>query len=448
MSISESSNQELSIEEKELIGWIPTVLGNLSFRLIGHSGYPYRFHKTIQENEFLSIYCLQKRIPFDLQIPLPLLSNHIFLWLSSFLAAKIKKENIESCFILICKGEKEPTKGTVQNLVGTVYRIFQKDISIQRNHFEKLSRAIDNLEKHTGNGTILEIGIEKSLTIEEYAEKYFFINCKININRQGICILDNITSSKELSEDDKLDQANQIFFFLKDAFHSHKHHHHTEETLVSVHPRKDDIWWFEKIAKEFYHYLIHRRDVLTKNSLGIFCYIRTFKEISLEWYEKHNSSSSNDPNGCLCYIDTKEKEKESTLLHRTKSLIDLENSIKISIEHKEKVQKYWIWVMGFALALLAIIVKILDDVYKDNIKNFVEQYPHWLFAILVVFSFFVFRIIQGIDPLNAGTNRRSGRALFTLLAAGTKDKMWAVFWMIASCLITVGIGFALLWLDP
>ena len=125
-------------------GWIPNVLGNLSFTLIGHSGHPFPFISTVVEDkDKLSLCCIQKRIPNDYQIPLPI-AGKLYLYISTLVAQFFKKENIESAYIMLSSGQHDET-GTVQTINGTIYHILKKTQSAQKKAFNEILSHEDNI---------------------------------------------------------------------------------------------------------------------------------------------------------------------------------------------------------------------------------------------------------------------------------------------------------------
>ena len=115
-------------------GWVPTVLGNLSFKILGKSEHPFPFigSESIGDEDY-SILILQKRIPPDFQVPLPFLSQRNYLRLSSWFALTLENENLESAFVLKCSGETDKASGSVQEREGNIYRFFEKTQKEQKN---------------------------------------------------------------------------------------------------------------------------------------------------------------------------------------------------------------------------------------------------------------------------------------------------------------------------
>lgn len=383
-------------------GWIPTVLGNLSFSSIGHSGYPFRFHRTFSENQgTIKIQCLQKRIPTDYLLPLPLPEN-IYLRVSSFFASTLENENIESIYILICEGRNDNDTHTVQQLNGTIYLVLKKNICEQR---KILNHLIKKLKKNS------EID-------ESYIDQHALFRCDIRLDRQGVCEFYNLKYLKDAEEIKDInnfskDLLNQCFFFIKDAFHSHKHHDKTEDTLTNIHEELDsqNVPWYDHVLKEMYRYLLIRRDTLNRSSLGIFSYIRTFKSIiSLA---KHNINNS-------------------SLASRTVSLDELEKSIDIQIKQKEENVIFRRWFAGFSLVIMQML---LFYTYSSNKFYFNEIILNYWHASLI-FSIFILLITlnytKNINPLHWRITSR----INNILVAGLPNRL-----VVAVVMLIFGIAF-------
>jgi hypothetical protein len=324
-------------------GWIPTVLGNLSFAIIGHSGYPFKFYTSVNEDRqkgILEILCMQKRIPPDYQIPLFIpIPNSWYLELSSWVARKFFDENIESIYLLSCKGLQDNDTWTVQKLTGKVYRFCETSRIEQKRRFNKLCEDITKKR------------------FVDYEDCFFY--CDVEVDRQGICTLkwpDDKKTTDKFEKDDRKNIINQCFYFVKDSFHSHKHHSQEEDTLVSAHIDSDNygFTWAEQILRDLYRYVIRQRLVAEKKTLGIFCYIRTFIEL-----KKKNKLAVS---------------KIDSLFERTISLDELEKSISISIEEKEQKITFKRWFLGISLAVFQLTLFYFLSAYNDEFKQFIRDY--------------------------------------------------------------------------
>ena len=401
------------------IGWIPTVLGNLSFKSIGHSGYPYPFFvsftETPDEGKVL-LQCLQKRVPSDYQIPLIPLPDKLYLDLCSFIGRKFFKENIENTFLLLASGIPDQT-GTVQELTGKIFKISRIDYSEQKEIYSYLQKVIQKASSPTNEN------------LHPYLEDNAFFVCDFNLNRQGICRLSSPSILKD-AENCNLDAVaihkltNQCFFFIKDAFHSHKHHDKSEDTLISTYKEKDKhgVHWSEHILKELYRYILKQRPVLSKNSLGIFSYIRTFEKII-----SHDNSQNN-------------KEKTTSLFNRTIALDELEKSISIQIEKKEESISYRRWFVGFFLAVIQITSFYIYSSNKVGYSEVIANNTGFALTIAASILLAVLVLTKNINP----RNWKSSTRFFNLIISYFSTQNKAIFALLVAGFLSMLMGYFLL----
>ena len=397
------------------VGWIPTVLGNLSFKSVGLSDYPYPFHISCLENDStgeILLKCLQKRVPPDYQIPLIPLPDRVYLNFCSFIADKIFQENIENSFLIIGEGKVDDT-GTVQHINGHVYRFSKTKLLDQRLVYSKLINLVQGKSESTNSN------------LEEYIKEEAFFSCDFKLDRQGICELSNPSILKDgmnLDIDEKQIRriVNQCFFFIKDAFHSHKHHDKSEDTLVGIHTKKDEYgnYWSEHILKGLYRYILTQRSVLDKNSLGIFSYIRTFNKII------ENST---------------ELKKASTLFSRTVALDELEKSITIQIEKKEESILYRRWFAGFFLAVSQMTGFYIFSSNRDKYSGIIENNTDLTLTLALSLLLIVLVYTKNINPLYA---KSSTRFFNLIISAFSKKRAFMV--LVASGLICIFLGLIFL----
>jgi len=390
-------------------GWVPTVLGNLSFKSIGHSGYPYPFVLSFKEDNnsgSIEILCLQKRIPSDYQIPLIPLPDTVYLSFCSFIGSKLFKENIESSFVLIATGFPDNT-GTVQSLTGKIYKISKKCRLNQKESYLHLESEIQ----------------EESTKIELYLRENSFFVCDFSLNRQGICSLNNpkVLSDGQGCNLNKFEihkQINQCFFFIKDAFHSHKHHDKSEDTLISSHLSidKNKIEWSEHVLKELYRYILNQRPSLSKNSLGIFSYIRTFNKII-------------------------ENENENvTLFNRIVAIDELEKSISIQVERKGESILYKRWFAGFALAVMQMSGFYIYSSNKDLYNKIIDNNLGLSITLATSLLLIVLVFTQNITPKYSKSSIRFVNLIISYFSSKNK----AILFLLLSGILVMSIGTYLL----
>ncbi|PPK64134.1 hypothetical protein B0F88_12825 [Methylobacter tundripaludum] len=448
--VNSGDPSDVLTKNKHYIGWVPTVLGNLSFKLVGHSGYPFDFYSITKEDEIkktLTIICLQRRIPHDYAIPIPFVSERRKLLSHAWLGSKFKKENIESCFLLSGRGCVDANTRTVQKIEGTVYRVFHKDREEQKVLYEKLREKIIVINGKINAGCSDDDCENLISELNENAKKFCLVRSSITLDRQGICEIKSLELNEDekemlLSEEQYKSLVNQFFYFIKDAFHSHKHHHYTEDTLISAYPviDSDGVLWFDNIIKNIYRNFIRRRDEFTKVSLGVFCYINTFTKIAENWQNSFNDTDSEDGSQSEC--------KNSTLLKRTVSLEELKNSIKVCIDKNEDRQKYTIWAIAFILAIITIFVKPFDE----YVKCFYQNHKEIVFIMFITTLYVVTTFVKSINPFEPScvninlfkTESRSFVQCLNLAVALTKSKECLLFYISVMAILIASYGVYLI----
>jgi hypothetical protein len=402
---------------KTYIGWVSTVLGNLSFKSIGHSGYPYPFILSFKENAegHIDINCLQKRVPADYQIPFLPLSDRLYLNFCSYIGSKFFKENIESAFVLVGGGKSDKTK-TVQDLKGKIYKISRQKRSDQKESYSELFHLLDKNEQCT---------IEEEL--ERYLKEHSFFVCEFSLNRQGICKISDAKAGKDgigcnLSEEEIHKQVNQCFFFLKDSFHSHKHHNKSEDTLVSTHLDIDEngVQWSEHVLKKLYRYILNRRPILNNNSLGIFSYLRTFSKI----------------------IKNKGKPgvgKSKTLFDRIIAIDELEKSISIQIQEKEESILYRRWFLGFSLAVAQMFSFYIYSSDKESYNEIIANNTVGLVTLAVSLLLVILVFTKNINPKTSKVSIRFVNLVISFF--DSKNRVILFLVSLGVLVMTVGLYF-------
>ena len=197
------------------------------------------------------------------------------------------------------------------------------------------------------------------------------------LERQGIIEMDNFQCSasvqKDLEDDpDKKDPpkyyANQLFYFIKDIFHTHSHHSDTDDYLSSLHPMPDDS-----------------SDL--KHKLG--CLRRVFQKLTRRYLQIESESAGRKHLlGFLAYIHSLQilmNKLGKSLLKEDFEPLDLNypimrESVEAAIEKEDaENQKKLIrrqWVYGMLTAGLLLWAQISD---KPGLSGMIEVFFRSLF---------------------------------------------------------------------
>lgn len=200
----------------------------------------------------------------------------------------------------------------------------------------------DKIEKH-----------EKFIFDKELFPSYFFKKsyffCDVEVHRSGICFLSNLEKNKEqqsqkkdleIATDERIFQ--QIFYFIRDCFHSHKHHSDNHDTLssaykydalsIDIEKCQYKAVWIKNIIYGFV-----RHSIMNKNkgnyfdAIGVMTYVDSFKRIVERGFtETYPKLECIDPCNSTKAIDSTEicangkfTNKNFTIVHYVTSHIDV-----------------------------------------------------------------------------------------------------------------------------
>lgn len=274
------------------VGWIPNVSGHLSFSHCGTSD-----SRTLVLNHSAPdgrvILCAQKRVLFDGLIGIPFFK---FLY----------QNDPTYLFVLICQSApSEIDKLGV--LVGQVYVLpiahWRQPLSsssvLLRDYVEDAVAHLN--DTHIINPSISHIW-DDLLNVQEAISNASTYKVDIQIYRNGMTRFTNIVALQSMrllnsihiphrEARDTLDEPgdrsyaiNQAYFFLKDMFHSHKHHDPKSDTIISAHEEDEEYSWIREA-----HYSVHRKIVSLRrsrhiqdyfNALGLISYISALTKIA------------------------------------------------------------------------------------------------------------------------------------------------------------------------
>ncbi|MGZ8181331.1 MAG: hypothetical protein ACXWT1_05190 [Methylobacter sp.] len=345
------------------VGWIPTLIGNLSYTLAGRSNYPYSPNVCIFENAGTFHYIIsQKRVCHDSQMGLSSLipSKKIAKQLEAFI---LEKKGIYSVWEAVLIGscqyhcedtpclEAERVGKNFQNLQGSIIFIpripkiqkTKKIVKVINNYITQINRELwsagssfSSEEAFKAKEALSEILNEVSLPIED---NFSLLRCQFSLQRNGICFLKKLerferdidsTGAYNAEEIDELQyltksQAyNQIFYFIKDIFHTHKFHSADYDTLTQAYEfnDNDNINWAKETLKDFYRTAIR---IEPEESLGIIYYSRAFKDIIVKdkiltpdkdekkfndgysFFDENSVSDKSAEDVCKTRVDTKKR---------------------------------------------------------------------------------------------------------------------------------------------
>ena len=360
---------------KRYAGWIPTVLGVLSFNLIGREGFPFPFivkGDGLESGKVISVY--QRRVPVDLNV-YPILSKFIpikiRLKIDSYISEKLGQPYIENFYTVF--GGRECIKGYPLIIEGFVVKF--KKVKNPYTALEDLSNIKIDWEKH-GVKEIKDILFD---TIKRTGVPYnAFDVTKFKLKRNGIIYF-------ECDDQATASNCDNFYRFIKDIFHTHKHHHYFEDSLIGVveiDPRvnfetiENDINWTDSIFRNMLRYVIRGRSYYGYNIIGILEYIKAFRSILEKCNEKEKGKKTDNETGEKETKKSKSKEYDTYCVASSigEGVDNLKESIiyQLKCEDRKNSEKRW---------LLGVTLGIIYASYRMN------HIPELIIPLPIIYSF-------------------------------------------------------------
>jgi hypothetical protein len=391
----------------DFVGWIPNVSGHLSFSHCGISNAPSAcFTFNVEAGTHRLIFCAQKRVLFDGLISVPYFR---FLF----------QNDPTYLFVLIC--HSEATKGDrLGQLVGDVYVL---PISHWRAPIpgrttllrDEVEGAIDTLDAESITRTDvnrIKAEFDRLRGVLDMTSSY---KVTVHIERNGMARLSNVTALQSVralnsihstgrevrdgleSEADMSFAANQAYFFLKDIFHTHKHHDAKSDTIIAAHREDQEYTWIREA-----HYRLHRKIVTLRRSPDIRSY---YDALGLMSYVSALTKIANIYSEQLKEKPLYQNRSDNSFLDQIKhyNQKEIEDSIKSVIEFKRwrRVQKNILLTGGPAIFIgMMALAKPAAGPAADKAENlfqYASRYFTGLFAMDVP-SAILLLVMLGLLP--------------------------------------------------
>lgn len=288
------------------IGWIPSIIGNLSYSLIGNSKYPTQPNVSIFEYNGISHYIVsQTRISHDFQLGLAALIPKAYA--KKYEAYVLEKRGICSTWKSVLIGTCKPCviDSIVNNTIGKNFQILEgqvffipktentyKLLELLETSVSKINEKLSNKNSGFDPEEAFKVKIEIEIFLNELLKikktNFSLIACDFELKRNGICLFSNMkkiiynsSSDVDIEGTDTISDEhsyNQAFYFLKDIFHTHKFHSPDYDTLTQVYKfnENDKNSWAIETLKNLYRSAIR---FSPENSLGVMYYARALKDI-------------------------------------------------------------------------------------------------------------------------------------------------------------------------
>lgn len=244
-------------------GWIPTVIGRLSFELIGSGNYPTRCLKKEEKNRFVVV---QRRDLLDVTLPFVENSGTSGIFREIF-SRTIYGISGRFIFAMI---------GTVQRdgkiCTGRVYLI---SVARNRQVCKKLRTWCLSPQDFSAWNEYMENQLRNA---SSYVLNY-------ELDRGGhIKLYADETGDKELNEVLQKQTANQVYFFIKDVSHVHQHHDATHDAITEptkIEDESDQQKWITQtestLSRAIIRYKRSRSEQQLFRAPGILAYLKSFQ---------------------------------------------------------------------------------------------------------------------------------------------------------------------------
>ena len=361
------------MNEHSYIGWVPTVSGRLSFRIIGRTDFPERAYR---ENEVYK----EKRIIVVSQMRY--LGDNLFVDLINNILPRARyKFSDKGYFMFSFIGECDlNTDG--DRLIGYCFvSMFPKS---------KKMRDIKGVTRYMRDTLIF---LDMSLERLDYAfglygfSPVFF--SKVCLHRSGIIQFTELSpidkDGKKLNDKDYHFIANHMYFFIRDISHKHKHHDPSADTMLTLYEVDNNGNWARNILYSLYYNIIEmsrkaKQDVGARGyqGKGILSYATSFKNVIKRLFPMY--------------------ERAVDMHNDASILMSLESDIsKSEIDNRSKINYYIFFVTAVPFVFAAIINYIAPKMAQENFK---ETLTNYINLFIMIYIFIVIYMLSRIFPFN------------------------------------------------
>jgi hypothetical protein len=361
-------------------GWVPTVNGRLSFKLIGETRYPTEPEYVNSADEsHLYVAALQSRQ----------LSDVLF----EPVAGRLLGYSGHFDFILCARARRAPTSPD-SKLIGRIF-LFHRQTFVESNARDifrasvKSMRALDPGAANLGlKQQYLALGQELRGRCDLYMD--------VVVNRDGITTLSRLrwgnrglernTEEHATSIGFDLEHgiADQMYFFVRDLTHQHQHHGNDADTIITTQrqTKSDDMSWCLEIMYSLYFHIItvKRKENPSEHvrALGILAYLQSYKNII------QRRKDIVQPTLKLPTFDDA-SSKES--IKATKDYIDFK--LNEQKRNSDNQKAFLLWIVATAFTVVNFTVGFADKNLPPNatvlaVANFLKTNAYILPALAIV----------------------------------------------------------------
>lgn len=358
---------------KEYIGWIPTITGNLFFEYCHCSS-----NHSIKECDALQINQINNNFVRNI-----ILSTTVDLRDSEIY------DELEGTFRFILCGTVESNghcfKGDVF-LCKTEHSL--NDSAFARNFNQILQNILDAKSDADSGKDIAEQYKKIHISLKKINSEIH--NISFNVNELGFAIICNARCNEQYSALENKALCRQAFYLIKDSLHEHKHHSKDDDSLTTIHEFSDFSTIGERMINDLKRVLLSSKLKFVKEKRK-----RIIKYEGIIAYTKSLVES--------CYLEgfleKEEYEKEIAYLNNfSESLHAIIDAYRKETQDKEEISNIFRSIIIFVLAIFTPILLIFkDNIFEKIPKNtnmevfilfFANIYSNFLY--LTAFWFVIF----------------------------------------------------------
>ncbi|MQU91739.1 hypothetical protein [Sinorhizobium meliloti] len=303
-------------------GWVPTVNGRLSFKIIGETRYPTEpEYVNSADGSHLYVAALQSRQ----------LSDVLF----EPVAGRLLGYSGRFEFIL-CARSRKVRSSPDSKLIGRIFLFHRSTFanSKAKGIFRSRVKSMRALDPGALNPGLKEEYLQLSQALRSRCDLYM----DVVVNRDGIVTLSHLKWGDQRLErnteqhavaigfDLEHGIADQMYFFVRDLTHQHQHHGNDADTIITTQRQEkpDDMSWCLEIMYSLYFHIItvKRKENPSEHvrALGILAYLQSYKNIikrrkeliqsDLKLPEFDDASSKESIKATKDYIDFKLNEQK------------------------------------------------------------------------------------------------------------------------------------------
>ncbi|MBY2969505.1 hypothetical protein [Rhizobium leguminosarum] len=372
-------------------GWVPTVNGRLSFKLIGETRYP-REPEYVNSSDESHLYVAARQSRQ--------LSDVLF---EPILGPLLGFSGAFEC-VFCARARRAPTVPD-SKLVGKIFLFHRSTFreSRAKEIFSSSVRSMRALDPGAGNPGLRPQYIALSRELAARCD----LSVNVVLNRDGVVTLSHIewrnnslrqntiAFADEIEFDLEHGLADQMFFYLRDLTHQHQHHGNDADTITTTQRLRapNDMSWSLEIMYSLYYHIItvKRKENPAEHvrALGILAYLQSYKTIIKRRAEKI------DPHFVFPnFDDTSSKES----IKATKDYIDLR--LNEQKKNSDNQKAFLLWVVATTFTVINFTVSFADKNLQpspliSSTANFLKQNAYVLPSLaLITLIYFLSNLIM------------------------------------------------------